>query len=49
MVTSEQQASLSDEQLAALERAVIGSPDLTQRAELSGEHIHASAVTSLFL
>ncbi|XP_056300399.1 stereocilin-like isoform X3 [Pseudoliparis swirei] len=36
MVTSEQQASLSDEQLAALERAVIGSPDLTQRAELSG-------------
>ncbi|TNN75738.1 Otoancorin [Liparis tanakae] len=49
MVTSEQRASLSEEQLAALERAVIGSPNQTPRTELSGEHIHASAVTSLFL
>ncbi|KAK9513806.1 hypothetical protein VZT92_027310 [Zoarces viviparus] len=36
MVTSEQQASLSDEQLAALESALTGSPDQTQRSDQSG-------------
>ncbi|XP_034409927.1 otoancorin-like [Cyclopterus lumpus] len=36
MVTSKQRASLSDEQLAALERAVIGSPDQTERSVQSG-------------
>ncbi|XP_068591549.1 otoancorin isoform X2 [Cebidichthys violaceus] len=36
MVTSEQRASLSDEQLAALESALTGSPDQTQRSGQSG-------------
>ncbi|XP_077950908.1 otoancorin isoform X1 [Gasterosteus aculeatus] len=36
MVTSEQRAALSDEQLAALERAVTGSPEQTQRSGQSG-------------
>ncbi|KAM8870252.1 otoancorin isoform 2-T2 [Spinachia spinachia] len=36
MVTSEQRASLSEEQLAALERAETGSPDQTQRSGQSG-------------
>lgn len=38
MVTSEQRAALSDEQLAALERAVTGSPEQTQRSGQSGEN-----------
>ncbi|XP_029307996.1 otoancorin [Cottoperca gobio] len=36
MVTSEQRAALKDEQLAALERSVTGSPDQTQRSDHSG-------------
>ncbi|XP_037309860.2 otoancorin [Pungitius pungitius] len=48
MVTSEQRATLSEQQLAALERAVTGSPDQTQTPGQSGTpSLNAEGISAL--